>query len=139
MEDSLRLEVRALLEGRPLQVGLRCGEEGGTEPTRVSYLRGAGTGATGTVAAVRAVAAAMARVLWLAGGAAVAGGSAAATAAVAGSGPRLEPPAGGGEEGLTLGLWLSPPRVLAMPGLEKERRWREREEEGFYFEGNEMV
>ena len=41
----------------------------------------------------------------------------------------MEPSAGGGEEVRTLGLWLCPPRVLAMPGLEKGRRWREWEEE----------
>ena len=78
----------------------------------------------------------MAGALWLAGGAAVAGGVATATA---GPGPGLEPPEGGGEKGLTLGLWLCPLRVLAMPGLEKERRWREREEEGFCFEEKEIV
>ena len=139
MEDSLGLEVWALFKGRPLQVGLGCGENGGTGPTRVSYLHGARAGAARTVAAAIATAAAIARVLWLAGGAAVAGGSATAASAVAGSGPRLEPPKGGGEEGLTLGLWLSPPHVLAMHRLEKERRWREWEEEVFCFEGNEMV
>ena len=36
-----------------------------------------------------------------------------------------------GEEVHTLGLWLCPPRVLAMPGLEKGRRWREWEGECF--------
>ena len=70
------------------------------------------------------------------GGAAVVGGGAATTA---GSGPRLEPPVGGGEEGLTLDLWLCPPCDLAMLRLEKERRWRKREEEDFCFEGKEMM
>ena len=35
--------------------------------------------------------------------------------------PRLELPAGGGEDCLTLGLKLCPPRVLTMARLEKER------------------
>ena len=124
------------MEGEALRVGLGCGGEGGTGPTRVSYLRGVGAGAVGTVAAATATATAMAGVLWLKGGAALVGGGA---ATAAGSGPRLEPPAGGGEEGLTLGLWLCPPRDLAMLRLEKERRWREREEEDFCFEGKEMM
>ena len=55
------------------------------------------------------------------------------------SGPGLEPLKGGEEEGLTLGPWLCPPCVLAMPRLEKERRWREWEEEDFCFEGKEMM
>ena len=33
-------------------------------------------------------------------------------------------PTGGGEEWRTRGLKLCPPRVLAMPRLEKVRRWR---------------
>ena len=33
-------------------------------------------------------------------------------------------PTGGGEEWRTRGLKLCPPRVLAMPRLEKGRRWR---------------
>ena len=45
--------------------------------------------------------------------------------------PRLEPPAGGGEDYLTLGRKLCPPRVFTMAGLEKERRWRGWEEERF--------
>ena len=86
----------------------------------------------------------MAGVLRLAGVVAVAGATAAAVAGVAAaaaarSGLGLEPSAGGGEEGLTLCLRLCPPLVLAMPGLEKERRWREREEEDLCFEGKEMV
>ena len=43
----------------------------------------------------------------------------------------MEPSAGEGEEVRTPGLWLCPPRVLAMPKLEKGRRWREWEEECF--------
>ena len=78
----------------------------------------------------------MAGVLWLAGREVVAGG---ATVAATGSGPGLEPPTGGEEECLTLGMWLCPPCVLAMPGLEKERRWREWEEEDFCFDGKEMM
>ena len=86
----------------------------------------------------------MAAVLRLAGVAAVAGATAAAVVGVAApaaarSGPGLEPSAGGGEEGLTLCLRQCPPRVLAMPGLETERRWREREEEDLCCEGKEMV
>ena len=56
----------------------------------------------------------------------VARGSAVATA-----GPGLEPPAGGGEDYLTFGRKLCPPRIFPMAGLEKERRWRGWEEEGF--------
>ena len=43
----------------------------------------------------------------------------------------MESSVGGGEEVRTLGLWLCPPCVLAMPGLEKGRGWRELEEECF--------
>ena len=76
------------MEGEALRVGLGCGGEGGTGPTRVSYLRGAGAGAVMTVVAATATATAMAGVLWLKGGAAVVGGGA---ATAAGSGPRLNP------------------------------------------------
>ena len=104
-------------------------------PTRVWYLLGAGAGA--------AEAEPMGRDLLNggkgggrsrngAGAAAAAGvaGVAAATAAravgatVATGWLRLELPAGGGEDCLTLGLKLCPPRVLTMAGLEKQRRWR---------------
>ena len=44
---------------------------------------------------------------------------------------RFESSVGGGEEVCILGLWLCPPCVLAMPGLEKGRGWREWEEECF--------
>ena len=63
-----------------------------------------------------------------AGTAAVVGARGAAAAAV---GPGLEPPAGGGEDCLTLGWKLCPLRVFTMAGLEKERRWRGWEEERF--------
>ena len=137
------------MEGGALRDGLGCGGEGGTGPTRVSYLHGAGAGAVGTVEAATAAAAATTGVLWLEGGvavtAAVVGGAtevaavAEGTTAVAvGSRSRLDPPIRGGEECLILGPWLCPPRVLAMPGLEKERRWRGWEE-GFLDEGTEMA
>ena len=112
-------------------------------PTLVSYLRGAGARVTGTVVATTAaVAAGMAGALWLAVAAAamgrcaataataVSGGAAVAAGAV--SGPRLGPPAGGGEEWHTRGLKLCPPRVLTMLGLEKGRRWREWTEEDLF-------
>ena len=71
LEDSPRPEVRALLEGGALRVGLGCGGDGGMGPTIVSYLRGAGAGAVGTVVATTAVAAAgMVEALWLAAAAA---------------------------------------------------------------------
>ena len=111
LEDSSRPEVRALLEGGALRVGLGCGGDGGVGPTLVAYLRGAGAGAIGTLEATTVAAAAgIAGALWLAVAAAV------GAAAVA---------VGGGEEWSTRGLKLCPPRVLTMPGLEKERRWRE--------------
>ena len=49
LEDSLGLEVRALLECRALRVGLGCGGDGRVGPTLVAYLRGAGAVAEGTV------------------------------------------------------------------------------------------
>ena len=60
--------------------------------------------------------------------AAVGAGTAAAAVvatimAVAGV-PGLEPPTGEGEDYLTLGWKLCPPRIFTMAGLEKERRWR---------------
>ena len=58
----------------------------------------------------------------------VAVGAGTAAAAV---GPRLEPPAGGGEDGLTLGRKLCPSRFFTIAELEKERRLRGWEEEGF--------
>ena len=58
----------------------------------------------------------------------VAAGAGMAAAAV---GPGLEPPAGGGENCLTLGWKLCPPRFFTIVGLEKERRCRGWEEEGF--------
>ena len=83
MEDSPRPEVRALLEGRALRVGLGCGEDRGVGPTLVSYLRGAGAEAIGTVVEATPVVAVVA-------------GAAAATTVVSRLG--LDPPAGGGEE-----------------------------------------
>ena len=58
----------------------------------------------------------------VAGAAAAAAAGWAARAAAAAGWPGLEPPAGGGEECLTLGLKLCPPRVFTIAGLEKERR-----------------
>ena len=52
-------------------------------------------------------------------------------AAVNVAGLGLESPARGGEDCLTLGRKLCPPRVFTMVGLEKERRWRGWEEERF--------
>ena len=52
-------------------------------------------------------------------------------AAAAAAGPGLEQPTGGGEDYLTMGRKLCPPRIFTMAGLEKERRWRGWEEEGF--------
>ena len=127
--------------------GLECGGDGGVGPTLVPYLCGVGAGAAGTIEATTAVVAAgMAEALWLAaamavgaeveatmgGGEAAATATVGATATVVGSGPGLDPPAGGGEERCTEGLKLCPPRVLTMPGLEKGRRWREWEEEDFF-------
>ena len=73
LEDSPGLEVRALLEGGALHVGIGCGGDGGVGLTLVSYLRGAG--ATGTRARE---ATATVGVPWLAAGVTVAGGAAAA-------------------------------------------------------------
>ena len=56
----------------------------------------------------------------------VAGGAAAVATR-----PGLEALVGGGEDCLTLDRKLCPPRVITMAGLEKERRWRGWEEEGF--------
>ena len=52
--------------------------------------------------------------------------------AAAAAGPRLEPPAGGGEDCLTLGQKLCPSFIFTMAGLEKGRRWRGWEEERFH-------
>ena len=66
-------------------------------PTLVAYLRGAGVGAVGIVEATTATAAVgMARAPWLAAAVAVGRG---ATAAATGSGPGLDPPAGGEKSG----------------------------------------
>ena len=67
-----------------------------------------GRAGAGTTAAVGAIGAAVA-----------AAGDVGAEAAAAG--PRLGLPAGGGEDFLTLGLKLCPPRVFTIAGLEKER------------------
>ena len=68
----------------------------------------------------------------------VAGGAGTATAVVVAGGaaaavawPGLEQPAGGGEDCLTMGRKLCPSYIFTMAGLEKERRWRGWEEEGF--------
>ena len=111
-------------------------------PTVVAYLHGAGAGAEETIEATTATAATgMAGALWLAvaevvgaaaaAAAAVGGGAVAATAALSVSG--LDPPTGGGEKWCTRGLKLCPSCVLTMPGSEKERRWREWEEEEVFF------
>ena len=55
------------------------------------------------------------------GVAAAAVGGVAGAAAMAGW-PGLELPARGGEDCLTLGLKLCPPRIFTIAGLEKERR-----------------
>ena len=52
-------------------------------------------------------------------------------AVVAVTRPGLEPPAGGGEDYLTIGWKLCPPCVFTMAGLEEERRWRGWEEVRF--------
>ena len=95
-------------------------------PTLVSYLCGAGAARTRAWETVVVAAAATVGVPWLAAGAAVAGCIAAATARW---GPGLESLVREGEEVRTLGLWLCPPCVLAMPRLEKGRSRREWEEE----------
>ena len=64
-----------------------------------------------------------------AAGAGTEGAVVVATVVAAAGGPGLEPPAGGGEDCITLGRKLYPSRVFTMAGLEKERRW---EEEGFH-------
>ena len=46
-------------------------------------------------------------------------------------GPGLGLPVGGGEDYLTLGFKLCPPLVFTIAELEKEQRWRGREEERF--------
>ena len=55
----------------------------------------------------------------------------AAGVVAAATGQGLEPSAGGGEDCLTLGWKLCPPRVFTMAGLEKEKRGRGWEEERF--------
>ena len=46
LEDSPGLEVRALLEGGALRVGLGYGGDGGVGPPLISYLRGVGAAGT---------------------------------------------------------------------------------------------
>ena len=88
--------------------------------TQVSYLRGVGARAAGTVVAtMAAITAGMAGALWLAVAATVGGCAAVVTAAVSGLG--LDPPTRGGEEWRTHGLKLCPPHVLTMPRPEKGR------------------
>ena len=58
--------------------------------------------------------------------------AAAESATVAAVGSRLEPPAGGGEDCLTLGWKLCPPYIFTIAGLEKGRIWRGWEEERFH-------
>ena len=141
LEDSPKPEVRALLEGGALRVGLGCGGYGGVRQTLVAYLLGARAGAAGTVEDTTVAAATgMAGALWLAAAVSVGGGEAttevvsggAAAVAAAVSRLGLDLPIGGGEEWRTRGLKLCPPHVLTMPGLEKGRRWREWEEEDLF-------
>ena len=134
------------MEDKALWVGLGCGEEGGRGPTLVLYLRGAGaTEAWGAaaasaepttgllwVAAVVAVGAGMVAAAVAAAGAGTATAAVVAIAVVVAGGPGLEPPAGEGEDCLTLGQKLCPPRVFTIAGLEKKRRWRGWDEEGFH-------
>ena len=113
LEDFPGTEVRALLEGGALRVGLGCGGDGGVGPTLVAYLSEAGAGAIGTIEATTAAAAVgMTGALWLTaaaavgvaaaaivgGGVAVGAAAVGAAAAAVGSGPGLDPPTGGGEE-----------------------------------------
>ena len=134
MEDSLRPEVLALLDGGALRTGLGCDGAGGVGPTRVWYLLRVGaseeeptTGLPWVVAVVNKVAAvagaagttavAAARAAeGTAVAAAVAGGAAAITAVAGGTAER------GGEELRTLGQKACPPRVFTMVGLDEERR-----------------
>ena len=110
-----RPEVQDLLEGGALRIGLGCGGDEGVGPTLVAYLRGAEARIAGTIEATTAtVAPGMAGALLLAATTVVGGCATAAAAAI--SGPRLDPPAGGGEEWRTRGLKLCPPLVLTMPG-----------------------
>ena len=132
LEDSLGLEVRALLEGGAYRDGLGCRGEGGTRPTLVWCQRGAGAAAASAEPTTRPSWAAEGAAAAVGGGttatvAVVVGGGAAAAAA----GPGLDPSAGGGEDCLTSSRKLCPPRVFTMAGLEKERRWRGWEEERF--------
>ena len=60
-----------------------------------------------------------------------AGASTTAAVVAVGAGPRLELPAGGGQDCHTLGRKLCPPRVFTMARLEKDKRWRGGEEERF--------
>ena len=64
--------------------GLGCGGEGGTGPTRISYLHRVGAGVVGTVEAAAAVAAAKVGVLLLVGEVAVAATVVGGATAVAG-------------------------------------------------------
>ena len=134
------------MEDKALRVGLGCGEEGERGSTLVLYLRGAGaTEAWGAaaastkptarlpwVAAVVAVGARMVATAVAAAGAGTATTAVVATVVVVAGGPGLEPSAGEGEDCLTLGRKLCPPRVFTMDGLENKRRWRGWDEEGFH-------
>ena len=90
-------------------------------------MRGAEAVATEAWGAAAASAGPTKRLPWVA--AVVAGGTGitvvtmvARGATTAAAGPGLDPPAGGGEDCLTLGRKLCPLRVFTMAGLEKERR-----------------
>ena len=124
-----RARGRALTEGGALRVGLGFGGEGGAGLTLVLYLRGAGAAATEAWGVAEASVGPMAGLPWaaevVAGGAGTASVAAAVVArgvAVAVVGPGLESLAMGGQDCLTLGQKLCPPRVFTMAGLEKERR-----------------
>ena len=112
------------MKGGALLVSLGCEGEGGTGPTLVLYLRGAGAVGTEAWGTVAASAGPMAGLPWAAvrAAATVVGGGVAAAA-----GPGLDLPAGGGEELRTLGLKMCSPRVFTMVGLRKE--WRGWEDE----------
>ena len=136
MEDSPGQKAWAFLEGGALRVDLGYGEDGRTGPTLVLYLCGVGVAATEAWGATTASTGPTTRRPWAAAMVAEGAGTAAVTvvvgdAAVMAARPGLEPPAGGGQDYLTLGRKLCPPCVFTMAGLEKDRRWRGWEDEGF--------
>ena len=132
------------MKGRALRVGLGCTGQSRTGPTLVLYLRGVGAATTEAWGAAVAIIEPTAVLPWAAAVVVVGAGTTAvpvvvtAVAAVGGGTivvagwPRLEPLTGGGEDCLTLGRKLCPPRVFTMARLEKKKRWRGWEEEGFH-------